>query len=143
MSQSNLLGLSSLDPLREAQLLQYHPAYSWHKQKRLLHLLMASYNFLENHVLGEAHPSVCLRCWNFFLHRTIYSGLRLHSQGTTIQANGQGPRLHSSVLHSVLQPLLLQYTTVLKSVLLQYTILLIYAHHGALLLQYTTCAKIP
>ena len=51
--------------------------------------------------------------------------------------------LLSSVLYAVLQPLLLQYTAVLKSVLLQYTILLISVHHGALLLQYTTCAKIP
>merc|ERR1711884_340905 len=75
-------GLASLDPLRESQLLQYNPAYSWHKQKRLLHCFRASYNFLENQFLGEAPPSVCIRCWNFFLHRTIYSGLRLHSQGT-------------------------------------------------------------
>ena len=51
--------------------------------------------------------------------------------------------LLSLVLYSVLQPLLMQYTALLKSVLLQYTSLLISVHHGALLLQYTTCAKIP
>ena len=51
--------------------------------------------------------------------------------------------LLSSVLYAVLQPLLLQYTAVLKSVLLQYTILLISVHHGALLMQYTTCANNP
>ena len=100
MSQQTLLGLASLDPLRESQLLQYHPAYSWHTQKRLLHFFRASCNFLENQFLGEAPPSVCLRCWNFLLHRTIYSGLRLHSQGNTLQANGPGPLLLSSVLHS-------------------------------------------
>ena len=55
----------------------------------------------------------------------------------------QAPFLLSCVLYSVLQHLLLQYTAVLKSVLLQYTILLMSVHHGALLLQYTTCAKIP
>ena len=142
MSQWNLLGLASLDPLRESPLLQYHPAYSWHKHKRLLQLFRAACNISEKSCLGEAPPSVCLRCWNFFLHMTIYSGLRLHSQGTPLQANGPGHLLHSSVIHSVLQPLLLQYTTVLKSVLMQYTILLISVHHGALLLQYTTCAKI-
>ena len=63
--------------------------------------------------------------------------------GNPLQASGPGPLLHSSVLQSVLQPLLLQYTTVLKSVLLQYTILLMSVHHGALLMQYTTCAKLP
>ena len=51
--------------------------------------------------------------------------------------------LLSSVLYSVLQPQLLQYTAVLKSVLMQYTILLISVHHGALLMQYTTCANMP
>ena len=51
--------------------------------------------------------------------------------------------LLSLVLYSVLQPLLMQYTALLKSVLLQYTILLMSVHHGALLMQYTTCAKIP
>ena len=120
MSQQNLLGLASLDPLRESQLLQYHPAYSWHKQKRLLHFFRASYHFLENQFLGEAPPSVCIRCWNFFLHRTIYSGLRLHSQGTPSRPMAQALFLLSSVLYSVLQPQLLQYTAVLKSVLMQY-----------------------
>ena len=142
MSHQNLLGLASLDTLRESQLLQYHPAYSWHTQKRLLHFFRASYHFLENQFLGEAPPSVCIRCWNFFLHRTIYSGLRLHAQGTPSRPMAQALFLLSSVLYAVLQPLLLQYTAVLKSVLLQYTNLLISVHHGALLMQYTTCAKI-
>ena len=111
--------------------------------KKTSSAFQGSMQYSEKSCLGEAPPSVCLRCWNFFLHMTIYSGLRLHSQGTPLQANGPGHLLHSSVIHSVLQPLLLQYTTVLKSVLLQYTILLMSVHHGALLMQYTTCAKHP
>merc|ERR1712214_92931 len=82
-------------------------------------------HFSRKTVFGRGTPSVCIRCWNFFLHRTIYSGLRLHSQGTPSRPMAQAIFLLSSVLYAVLQPLLLQYTAVLKSVLLQYTILLI------------------
>merc|ERR1711884_852246 len=53
--------------------------------------VQGSMQYSEKSCLGEAPPSVCLRCWNFFLHMTIYSGLRLHSQGTPLQANGPGP----------------------------------------------------
>ena len=52
------------------------------------------------------------------------TGLFIQEQNNTIKKNppGQWPRpcLHSSVLNSVLTPLLLQYTPALNSVLLQY-----------------------
>ena len=85
MSQQNLLGLASLDPLRESQLLQYHPAYSCHKQKRLLQFFRASYTFLELS-FWERHPPLYAlgvgtsSCTGLFIQDSAYT-LKEHPPG--------------------------------------------------------------
>ena len=91
MSQSNLTRTGISRPPERISTPAVPPCLLLaHTKKDFFIFFWPSVNFLEHQFLGEAPPSVCLRCWNFFLHRTIYSGLRLHSQGTPLQANGPG-----------------------------------------------------